>query len=367
MSNNATLVIQTAGSVRSNQKKRSRSRALFFVASIAWCAAALLTGHAQSQERAAAQAPPTPTDVKPGSITLDDVPYPYPVSYLPMTLYGQDVRMAYMDVAPDGQANGRTVVLLHGMNFFGEYWTGTIDVLRKQGFRVVVPDQIGFGRSSKPIIPYNFHDMALNTRKLLQHLGISKAAIVGHSMGGMLTARFAASYPDMTERAVIYNPIGLTDPRWERPWRSTEEAYKQTLGLTYQQAYQGIARYFVTGWKPEYEKYVRIHYAWTLSGDWPRFAMVRTLVQQMTYLDPVVYDWPHIKVKTLVLGGDKDGANFPERAKHIADSIPGAELVLIPGIGHVPHFEAPDLFYKALLKFLNSDAAMPAQKPGANR
>ncbi len=95
--------------------------------------------------------------------------------------------------------------------------------------------------------------------------------------------------------------------------------------------------------------------------------MVRTLVQQMVYLDPVVYDWPHIKVKTLVLGGDKDGANFPERAKQIADAIPGAELVLIPNVGHVPHFESPDLFYKALLKFLNSDAAAPLQKHGANR
>src|SRR4030095_3352166 len=173
-----------------------------------------------AQERAQAQAPPTPTDVKPGSITLDDVPYPYPVTYLPMSMYGQDVRMAYMDVAPEGQANGRTVVLLHGMNFFGEYGAGTINVLRKQGYRVVVPDQIGFGRSSKPIIPYNFHDMALNTRKLLESLGITKAAIVGHSMGGMLAARFSANYPDIAERTVICNPIGLTDIRWERPWRS---------------------------------------------------------------------------------------------------------------------------------------------------
>jgi pimeloyl-ACP methyl ester carboxylesterase len=366
MSNDAALVNQTSGHTRSKKRRQSR-QALWVTACLVLWATAALTGRVAAQDRAQAQLPPTPTDVKPGSITLEDVPYPHAVSYLPMTVYGQDVRMAYMDVAPVGQPNGRIVVLFHGMNFFGEYWTGTIDVLRKQGFRVVVPDQIGFGRSSKPIIPYNFHDMALNTRKLLQHLGISKAAIVGHSMGGMLTARFAASYPDMTERAVIYNPIGLTDPRWERPWRSTEEAYKQTLGLTYQQAYQGIARYFVTGWKPEYEKYVRIHYAWTLSGDWPRFAMVRTLVQQMTYLDPVVYDWPHIKVKTLVLGGDKDGANFPERARHIADTIPGAELVLIPNIGHVPHFEAPDLFYKALLKFLNPETAIPTQKPGANR
>lgn len=364
MKDAAAFVMWITSKVRANRATRAIRPLLWADTSLLLLlSVASLSGLVAAQQNAQAQAPPTPTDVKPGSITMEDVPYPYPVSYLPMTLYGQDVRMAYMDAPPDGQPNGRTVVLFHGMNFFGEYWATTIDVLRKQGFRVVVPDQIGFGRSSKPIIPYNFHDMALNTRKLLQHLGISKAAIVGHSMGGMLAARFAASYPDMTERAVLYDPIGLTDPRWERPWRSTDEAYKQTLGLTYQRAYQGIARYFVTGWKPEYEKYVRIHYAWTLSGDWPRLAMVRTLIQQMTYLDPVVYDWPHIKVRTLVLGGEKDGVNFPERAKHIADTIPGAELVLIPKTGHVPHFESPDLFYNALLKFLNSESTTPAQKP----
>ncbi len=137
----------------------------------------------------AAAAVPTPTDVKPGSITCEDVPYPYAVSYLPMTLYGQDIRMAFMDVAPEGQPNGRTVVLFHGMNFAGFYWGGPIDALRREGFRVIVPDQIGFGRSSKPIIPYNFHDMARNTRLLLQHLKLEKASIVGHSMGGMLAAR----------------------------------------------------------------------------------------------------------------------------------------------------------------------------------
>src|SRR5712675_343025 len=123
-----------------------------------------------------------PTDVKAGSITYEEIPYPYPVQFLPLTLYGQDVRLAYMDVPPSGQANGRTAVLFHGMNFGGFYFSGPIELLRKEGFRVVVPDQIGFGRSSKPIIPYNFHDMAANSRKLLQTLAISKVAVIGHSM-----------------------------------------------------------------------------------------------------------------------------------------------------------------------------------------
>jgi pimeloyl-ACP methyl ester carboxylesterase len=307
--------------------------------------------------------PKAPTDVKPGSITYDEIAYPYPVQYFPLTMYGQDVRMAYMDVPPAGTPNGRTIVLFHGMNFGGFYFGGPIEILRKEGFRVIVPDQIGFGRSSKPIIPYNFHDMALNSRKLLQSLGVTKTVIMGHSMGGMLATRFAASYPDMTERAVIYNPIGLSDPRYERPWRSADDAYKATMAQTNDQHWQGfyanIRRYFPSpgAWKPEYEQYVRILYAPTLGGDWPRLAMVRSIYQQITYLDPVDYDWPKIKVKTLVIGGDKDTADFPARAKHIADTIPGAELVLLPNLGHVPHLENPDMFYPPLLKFLNSGAA----------
>ena len=333
-------------------------RVLALVVCVAcWAAAPVV---AQRQDRGEAL-PTAPTDVQPGSITYDDIPYPYPVSYLPLTVYGQDVRMAYMDVPPAGRPNGRTVVLLHGMNFGGFYFSGPIDVLRKEGFRVVVPDQIGFGRSSKPIIPYNFHDMAFNTRKLLQSLGVNKAAVVGHSMGGMLTARFAASYPDITERAVIYNPIGLTDVRWDRPWRTADEAYKATMAQSHDQLYQAfyanIRRYFPNAWKPEYEQYVRILYAPTLSGDWPRLAMVRSIYQQITYLDPVVHDWAHIKVRTLVLGGEQDGENFPALAKHIADTIPRGELALIPNAGHVPHVQVPDIFYRELLKFLNSEAA----------
>jgi pimeloyl-ACP methyl ester carboxylesterase len=308
---------------------------------------------------AQSDAPPkAPMDVKPGSITYDEIAYPYPVSYLPLTLYGQDVRMAYMDVPPAGPPNGRTVVLFHGMNFGGFYFAGPIEVLRNQGFRVVVPDQIGFGRSSKPIIPYNFHDMALNSRRLLESLRIAKVSIVGHSMGGMLAARFAASFPDITERAVLYDPIGLTDIRYERPWRSADDAYKAAMAQTNDQRWQGfyanIRRYFPSpgAWKPEYERYVRILYAPTLSGDWPRLAMVRSIYQQMLYLDPVVYDWAKIKMKTLVIGGEKDGADFPRLAKHIADTIPGSELVILPSLGHVPHLEAPDAFYPPLLKFL---------------
>lgn len=305
---------------------------------------------------------PAPTDVKPGSITCEDCPYPYPSSYLPLTLYGQDVRMAFMDVAPQGTPNGHTVMIFHGHNFAGFYFGNIIDALRKEGFRVVVVDQIGYGRSSKPIIPYSFNDFARNTANLLKSLKLEKAMIVGHSMGGMLAARFATQYPAMTERLVIYNPIGLSDGRFDRPAQSVDDGYKQTLGQTFQAIRASLMRYVAhnpKAWNDTFETYARIRYGWTLSADWPRLAMVQTLIGNVNYADPVVYDWAHITANTLVFGGADDflagtPANFQARMKYISETIPNgkARLLLLPGLGHVPHLEAPERTLPPLVAFL---------------
>ena len=299
-----------------------------------------------------------PADYGPMSVDLADFPYPHPVSTLSFVLYGQDVHMAYMDVKPTAAPNGQTVVLLHGFNFSGEAWRGTIDILAHEGFRVIVPDQIGFGRSSKPLIAYTFNDMAINTRRLLQSLGVDRAAIVGHSMGGMLASRFAMAYPGVTTHVVMVNQIGLTDARPGRAPRYLDDAYRTDSNhaippRTYEQVRQTITRYFVT-WKPEYEKYVRMHWGWTLSPDWPRFSQVRAALTQMLSAETVVYDWQHIKSNALVIGGAKDTPAYPAQAKHVAESIPGAQLELIDNVGHCPQLEAPEIFHPKLIAFLKT-------------
>jgi pimeloyl-ACP methyl ester carboxylesterase len=305
---------------------------------------------------------PTPTDVKPGSITCDDCPYPYPSKYLDLRVYSQDVRIAYMDVAPLGTANGRTVVLLHGNNFGGFYFKPVIDGLTREGFRVIVPDQIGYGRSSKPIAPYNFNSQARNTFLILQKEKIERAMVVGHSMGGMLAARLATQYPKAIERLVLYNPIGLTDDRFDRPMTPIDESYQQTLKSDYQSIRVGLSRYVAhnpKAWNADFETYTRIRYSWTLSADWPRLAMVQALIGQMLYADPVVYDWAHIQVPTLAFGGAEDmlpgsAARFQERMQYLARTIPNGNgrVLLLPGLGHVPHLEAPGQVLPPLVAFL---------------
>ena len=306
---------------------------------------------------------PTPADIKPGSITCDECPYPYPSKYLPISVYDQDVRISYMDVAPRGAANGHTVLLLHGNNFGGFYFKVIIDALTAEGFRVIVPDQIGYGRSSKPIAPYNFNSQTRNTYLILQHEKIERAMVVGHSMGGMMAARMATQYPKAIERVVIYNPIGLTDGRYDRPMTPIDQAYEQTLkGTDYQSVRNSLSRYVAhnpKAWNDEFETYTRIRYSWTLSADWPRLAMVQALISQMLYQDPVVYDWAHIQVPTLAFGGAEDmllgpAARFQERMKVLASTIPNGNgrVHLIPGLGHVPHLEAPDKVLPPLVAFL---------------
>ena len=329
------------------------------------CVSLLLLGFAVStgaQNRNILPPVQTPTDVEPGSITCDECPYPYPSKYLDISVYSQDVRISYMDVAPMVAPNGHTVMLMHGNNFGGFYFKAIIDGLTAVGFRVIVPDQIGYGKSSKPLAPYNFNSQARNTQLILDAEQIGKVMVVGHSMGGMLATRFTTQYPDSVERLVVYNPIGLSDSRFNRPMTPVDEVYARIIQTDYQSTRRSLSRYVghdPDAWNEEFELYTRIRYSWTLSSDWPRLAMVQALISQMLYFDPVVYDWAHVHVPTLAFGGAEDlllgpAETFQERMQVLADTVPNGNghILLLPGLGHVPHLEEADTVVRPLVAFL---------------
>src|SRR5271169_3716197 len=172
-----------------------------------------------------------PAPREPYGIDLEGFAYPYPVNLLPLVNDGEALRMAYMDVAA-AQPNGRVVVLLHGRNFPSSYWEPVIKTLSEAGFRVVVPDQIRFGKPSKPDGELHFDPLARNTIALLDTLQIPKADIVAHSLGGMLAVRIARAYPDRVNRLVLTAPIGLEDYRLYVPPTSTEKILESEDKLT---------------------------------------------------------------------------------------------------------------------------------------
>ena len=307
-------------------------------------------------------------ELRPLSISLEEYSYPYPVSYLPLIIEGQDMMMAYMDVMPSGGGNGKTVLLLHGKNFPGAYWKDTIAFLTNNGYRVIVPDQIGFGKSSKPNIHYSFHTLAMNTKKLLDTLSIREVTAVGHSMGGMLATRFVLMYPETATKLVLENPIGLEDYRTFVPYVSVDDQYRSELKATADSIRNYHKTYFVN-WLPEYAEYAELAVRQRASGEYARLAMSSALTYEMIYEQPVCHEFSHILAKTLLVIGQSDRTvvgkarvkkellphfgQYPELGRKIVKLIPGAKLVEIPKVGHIPHMEMKDKFNEALLLFLN--------------
>ncbi|WP_407429969.1 alpha/beta fold hydrolase [Arcticibacter sp.] len=302
------------------------------------------------------------------SITLENVKYAYPIQHLALKVEGQDLRMAYMDIKPTNP-NGKTVMLFHGKNFAGYYWTNVIQALSTQGYRVVVPDQIGFGKSSKPFIHYSFHLLARFNKQLLDTLGIQKTAILGHSMGGMLATRFALLYPERTTRLLLENPIGLEDYRMIIPYLTTEEQYMNELKTTAASVKKYYQSSYFPEWKSEYDYLVDIAAGVTKSADFPRYARVSALTFTMIFEQPVVHEFSSLQVPTVLFIGTADktivgkGTLSPEDqkkygqyavlGKETARKIRGSKLVEFNEVGHIPHLQIPEVFLKSLLENLN--------------
>ncbi|HET6557760.1 MAG TPA: alpha/beta hydrolase [Prolixibacteraceae bacterium] len=303
-------------------------------------------------------------------IHLSNVAYPYPVHYLDLHIQQQDLKMAYMDIGTES-ANSKNVVLLHGKNFNGAYWATTIEALVKNGYRVIVPDQVGFGKSSKPEhFQYSFQLLAHNTKTLLDSLGVSKTAILGHSMGGMLASRFALMYPETTEKLILENPIGLEDYLKMVPYMPVDHWYKNELAQNYEKIRQyQLTAYYDNKWKPEYDRWVNLLAGWTLNKDYPLIAWNAALTTDMILTQPVVHEFPLIKSPTLLIIGTRDRTAlgkplasaevqktmglYHELGKKTQQRIPNARLAELEDIGHLPHIESFERFIQPLLGFLN--------------
>jgi len=302
-------------------------------------------------------------------IELANYEYPYEVSVLNLKVQDQDLQMSYMDVKPS-QYNGKNIVLLHGKNFNGAYWETTIKALTKEGYRVIVPDQIGFGKSTKPLhFHYTFQQLARNTKELLDTLNIDKTVILGHSMGGMLATRFALMYPETTEKLVLENPIGLEDWKLKVPYKPVEWWYANELKKSYEgiKNYQ-LVNYYDNKWKDDYDQWVNLLAGWTLNSDYDRIAWNAALTYDMIFTQPVVYEFEKIKVPTLLIIGTRDRTAlgkplvseevrktmglYDTLGKTTKQKIKDAQLVEIENIGHLPHIEKFESFIDPLIKFM---------------
>ena len=301
---------------------------------------------------------------------LADFDYPHPVQRYEFRSQGQSLTMAYMDVRP-AQPNGKAVVLLHGKNFCGATWEDAIGALRDAGYRAVVPDQIGFCKSTKPqAYQFGLHQLAANTRALLGSLGVERPIVIGHSMGGMLALRYALMYPREMTGLVAVNPIGLED--WKAkgvPFVPVDQLYERELKTSFEsiKRYQQ-STYYGGEWKPQYDRWVNMLAGMYASDGGKLVAWNQALTSDMVLSQPVIYEIDQIAVPTVLMIGQKDTTaigkdrapseaaktlgNYPELGRLAHERIKGSVLVPFVELGHSPQVEDPAQFNNALIEQL---------------
>jgi pimeloyl-ACP methyl ester carboxylesterase len=302
---------------------------------------------------------------------LEGFDYPFPVREYRAVAQGQSVEMAYMELAP-ARPNGRTIVLLHGKNFCGATWGDTARVLAATGYRVIVPDQIGFCKSSKPAgYQYSLYGMASMTADLLRSRGVTRATFVGHSMGGMVAERLAIAQPHMVDQLILVDPLGLADRLAQGvPYITVDKAAELERRKTpaSMKAYQ-LASYYHGVWRRDYDRWIDMM-AGLYAGpgrDAAIDAQARTT--EMIETQPVYYEFGRITVPTILMVGTLDHNVFgrswapPEIASQLPEAstlgdkaaarMRNARFVPLPGLGHVPQVEDPARFQVALIQALS--------------
>lgn len=258
------------------------------------------------------------------------------------TVYG--VKIHYVEAG-----SGPVVVLLHGLGGNTTNWAFNITALA-QKYRVVVPDQIGFGKSDKPLINYRITTYVDFLDAFLKELKIERASLVGNSMGGWVAASYALAHPERVERLVLADAAGLM-PAQELDMAllmklnpSTREGMKELVSRVFYN--KGI---FMSDAFIDASMVARIN-----AGDgYTIRSLTESILRREDFLDTRM---SAIKSPTLVIWGREDGLLPLADGQRFQKEIKGAQLIIFEQCGHVPQVEKALDFNAAVLKFLAEPA-----------
>jgi 2-hydroxy-6-oxonona-2,4-dienedioate hydrolase len=234
---------------------------------------------------------------------------------------------------------GPVVILLHGLGGGKEAWMGSFGALAAQ-HHVYAIDQIGFGRSDKPLLEYKIATFVDFLQGFMQTQNIAKATLVGNSLGGWIALDFAAQHPGMVEKLVLVDSAGL-------PWTQTFPADLNPSSVAGMRAMLESVFYDKKMLTDEvvlqaFTNHVRSNEGYTIQRTLAGFATSQFEDTKLA----------SIHAPTLVVWGRQDGLIPLASGKKLQDGIPGATLVLIEECGHAPEIEKPGEFNRALLEFL---------------
>ena len=257
-----------------------------------------------------------------------------------VTIFGAKIR--YLEA---GDAAKPKVILLHGLGAQAESWALTIPALA-QNYHVIAPDQIGFGKSDKPLLKYRVATYADFLDKFMAELKIEKAHLVGNSMGGWISGLMAIKYPNRVEKIILADAAGIIPANVDinqiyQLNNSTRDEIRANLKLIFAnpvlQNNEALVDQFFT-------QRVSANDGYTINS------IIDSIKRKEDFLNDRLGE---IKKPTLIIWGKQDGLLPVSDAAIFNKGIANSELLIFEGCGHVPQFEKAADFNKAVLTFLS--------------
>ena len=265
----------------------------------------------------------------------------------------------------DAQAGAPLAVLLHGIgggrDAWGDALSGTGRALAKAGFSAVAVDLPGYGESvseSPSLEPYTLAGVAQGVVGLIESLGHERAIVVGHSLGGMVAQELYALAPQRVRALVLASTssaFGKLGGSWQQQFLAERFA-----PLDAGRGMAALAESLVASMVGPQAPSAAVAGATALMARVPE-ATYRAALTALTRFDRRE-QLAHIAVPTLCLTGEHDRNAPPSLVQQMAQRIPGAEYLQIPGVGHLAPMEAPQAFNHALIAFLHRRAGIGSEE-----
>jgi 2-hydroxy-6-oxonona-2,4-dienedioate hydrolase len=258
-----------------------------------------------------------------------------------VTIFGAKIR--YLEA---GAAARPSVILLHGLGGNAENWQFNVAAIAAN-YHVFVPDQIGFGKSDKPLIKYRVGTYVDFLDKFMAELKIEKASLVGNSMGGWVSALMAIKYPNRVEKIVLADAAGLL-PASDINF---DDIY-QLNNSTRDEVRANLKRIFANPLYANNEALVdQFLTARVTTGDgYTINSIIDSIKRREDFVDKRLSE---IKNPTLIIWGKQDGLLPVSDAATYNKGIVGSQIIIFDPCGHVPQVEKAADFNKEVLKFLD--------------
>lgn len=234
---------------------------------------------------------------------------------------------------------GVPILVLHGWGVGSESWVGVAELMAKEGYRVIVPDMPGFGKSAVPEKPWTVDDYVEWVKDFADKLEMDGFILIGHSFGGQVAAKFCAICPKKVDKLVLCAAAVVRKPRLGS--RQILAKYLAKTKIIFQNIPFGI-----------YPVLRKIVYRIAGTRDYAQLQGVMAQTFLNVVGESVIESARQIKTPTLIVWGDKDRETPIEDAHEINKAIAGSRLEIIPGAGHKLHRTHAQILAEKIINFL---------------